>query len=101
MLSTTLEHFEVGENLYLKKSDSNEYVQLVNVEKGRYSAAVDNGVYYVYYKENDKYTKFGNYQITIDNRDNELNIHTYGVVYTTDGDPMKTPGSVYPAETAV
>ena len=101
VLSTTLEHFEVGENLYLKKSDSNEYVQLVNVEKGRYSAAVDNGVYYVYYKENDTYTKFGNYQLTIDNRDNELNIHTYSVAYVTDGNPMITPGRVYPAETAV
>lgn len=96
VLADTLDYFKVSKNLFLKEKDGNEYIELTKGAVGKYTAEVANGIYYVYYK-NESYTRFGDYQITIDNENNELNIHTYSVRYDANGGTFSGTGGVYQA----
>ena len=102
VLADTLEHYEISGNLFLKEQQSNEYISLTKAEnvKGKYIADVSNGIYYIYYK-NGSYTRFGDYQLTIDNENNELNIHTYSLRYDKNGGNFDGRGGVYQSGTAV
>ncbi len=96
MLADTLEYYEISKYLFLKEQGSNEYISLTKSETGKYTADVANGIYYIYYKDAE-YNRFGDYQLTIDNRNNELNIHTYSVRYEANGGVFNGIGGVYQA----
>ena len=95
-LADTLEYYNVSGNIFLKKDDSDEYISLTKSAVGKYTAEVANGIYHIYYK-NSSYTRFGDYQLTIDNENNELNIHTYSVRYDANGGTFTGIGGVHQA----
>lgn len=99
VLADTLDYFKVSGNLFLKEKDGNEYISLTKSGTGKYTAEVANGIYYIYYK-NGSYTRFGDYQLTVDNENNELNVHTYSVRYDANGGTFGGVGGVYLADTA-
>ncbi len=99
-LADTLEHYKISGNLYLKEKNGDEYISLTKSEKGKYTADVANGIYYIYYK-NGSHTRFGDYQLTIDNRNNELNIHTYSLRYDANSGKFDGIGGVYQAGDSV
>ena len=87
-LSDTLAEYELGQNLFLCLREGGEYIPLNNESVGVYSANVENGVYFVYYKlgENN-YVRIGDHQVTVFNADHDLNIHLFSVEYY-DGDML-------------
>ena len=101
VLSNTLEWFGKGNNLFIKEAASTEYISLEHVATGVYCADVENGVYRLYYEQGGVYSGFGDFQLTIDNENNEVNIHTYSVRYDLSGGKMTESGSVYYVGNAV
>lgn len=100
VLADTLEYYQISGNLFLKEQNGNEYISLTKSGKGKYTAGVANGIYHIYYK-NGSYTQFGDYQLTIENENNELNIHTYSVKYDANGGTFSVKGGVYQSDSAV
>lgn len=101
VIADFIHYFDAEQNLFLKEASKNEYIPLNRTANGVYSADVDNGIYYVYYKNNDSYARVGDYQITIDNENNSLNIYTYSLKYNLDGGTMTSKGGVHYINSAV
>ena len=71
--------------LYLREENGGEYIYLPHVGTGTYSADVDNGVYYVYHKEDDNYHKINENSLVVANKSGSVNVHHYTATYDTAG----------------
>lgn len=104
-LATTLEHFRVGEQLYIKEKNAEySYLKLSKAADGVYTTEANNGVYNVFFKNGDTYSQVGKYQLTIDGQSGKVEIRTYSVRYETVGGAFadgKSKGGVYYADTPV
>ena len=94
-------------NLYLYEDKENaEYISLGRTNKGTYTAAVTNGIYFPWHIEaGDHYHQAREYKLIIENANGELSLHHYSVTYDTNGGNFK-PGEevtkeVYSSMTAV
>ncbi len=77
---------DVDENvLYIKKIGENDYIKLEKDSEGVYSnAAVGNGSYLIYRKDNDEYIQIGTQALTINNADRIRYLPYYNVIYYND-----------------
>ncbi len=77
--------------LYLHEDKENaEYISLGRTDKGTYTAAVTNGIYYPWHIEaGDHYHQAREYKLIIENANGELNLHHYSVIYNTNGGAFK------------
>ncbi|MBR6567815.1 MAG: InlB B-repeat-containing protein [Clostridia bacterium] len=78
-------------NLYLHEDKVNtEYISLDRTDKGTYTAAVTNGIYYPWHIEaGDHYHQAREYKLIIENANGELSLHHYSVTYDTNGGAFK------------
>lgn len=93
--------------LYLYEDKENaEYISLAGTDKGTYTAAVTNGIYYPWHIEaGDHYHQAREYKLIIENANGELSLHHYSVIYDTNGGTFKAgeevTKEVYSSMTAV
>ncbi len=77
--------------LYLHEKDGKtDNVELVRSEKGTYTAAVENGIYYPWHIEAGDHEHMAReYKLIIENANGELDLHHYTVSYDTNGGSFK------------